>query len=96
MVKGASLFSASGTQYFHVYNISFCADGNARCDKNVSLPHGYDTQQQNPFVEAFICQSTIFPATSGLYLESNENEYGASSPKPISTHAGSLGDHLIG
>ena len=96
MVRGSSLFTASGTQYYHVYNVSFCANGNARCDKNVSLPHGYDTQQ-NPTVEALVCQSTIFPATSSLNMEMNSNdEYPVSSPKPLSTHAGSLGDHLVG
>ncbi|CAG7786969.1 unnamed protein product [Allacma fusca] len=97
MVRGNSLFTASGTQYYHVFNISFCTDENAQCYKNVSLQHGYE--DQNMKVDALVCQSTVFPPTVSASMESETYGapgFGAFASKPLSTHASSLGDHLIG
>ena len=98
MIRGNSLFTASGTQYYHVFNISFCMEQNAECYKNVSIQHGYENQ--NMKVESLICQSTVFPPTVASSLESdsyNSQGFGTTfTAKPLSTHASSLGDHLIG
>ncbi|OXA45682.1 hypothetical protein Fcan01_19695 [Folsomia candida] len=100
-VRGSSLFTASGTQYFHVFNISLCSDSYATCEKNVSAQHGIDPSSR---VEALICQSTIFPPalSSGSSMEPDSSSSGYSDGysemimKPLSTHASSLGDHLMG
>jgi ribosomal protein S27E len=95
------LFTASGTQYFHVFNVSLCTDSYAKCYKNVSLQHGVDNQSTS--VEALVCQSTIFPPAGGTVDTSESisdgsfnNGYSEMLAKPLSTHASSLGDHLIG
>ncbi|ODM99963.1 hypothetical protein Ocin01_06725 [Orchesella cincta] len=97
-VRGSSLFTASGTQYYHVFNISFCAESNAHCYKNVSLQPGM--MNENSRVEALVCQSTIFPPAVGQAFDSTDNAgyegYMNYISKPISTHASSLGDHLVG
>lgn len=96
-MRGTPLFTSSGTQYYHAYNISFCTDEKAQCYKNVSLPRGFESQLQNPRIEALICQSTIFPPSVGMGMETNSyGNVGMTPLKPLSTHAGSLGDHLIG
>lgn len=71
-------------------------EANANCYKNVSLQHGVDNQ--NSRVEALVCQSTIFPPAVGMSVDSESGNRGYSDilAKPLSTHASSLGDHLVG
>ena len=35
-IEGSTLFTASGTQYFHVFNMSLCGAARATCHNNVS------------------------------------------------------------
>ena len=35
-IEGSTLFTASGTQYFHVFNMSLCGGARATCHNNVS------------------------------------------------------------
>jgi len=102
-VKGSSLFTASGTLYYHVFNISFCTNKPAQCFKNVSIEQGPSS------VNALVCQSTVFPPTVGAARESSASAastMGSTSSygiyvsdwvsKPLSTHATSIADHIVG
>ena len=35
-IEGSTLFTASGTQYFHLFNMSLCGGAQATCKNNVS------------------------------------------------------------
>ena len=35
-IEGSTLFTASGTQYFHLFNMSLCGGARATCHNNVS------------------------------------------------------------
>ncbi|XP_071449238.1 endosome/lysosome-associated apoptosis and autophagy regulator family member 2-like [Hetaerina americana] len=79
LVKGSRLFTASGAQYFHLFNVSLCGLSAAQCSNNVS----YQAEGQISQVKSFICRTTIVPspwAEEGLIL---------------STQSVTLGDELI-
>ena len=84
-VRGSPLFTASGTQYFHVFNISLCGQGGkpiAECKNNVTY-HSLDPQTEE-MVSSFVCRATIVPSQSGA------------GSVPLVTQSVSLGDTLIG
>ncbi|KAG8189614.1 hypothetical protein JTE90_018969 [Oedothorax gibbosus] len=84
-VKGNPLFTASGTQYFHVFNISLCGQGGkpaSVCRNNVTY-HSLDPQTEE-VVNSFVCRATIVPSQSGDVRES------------LVTQSVSLADTLIG
>ncbi|XP_068081917.1 endosome/lysosome-associated apoptosis and autophagy regulator family member 2 isoform X2 [Anabrus simplex] len=52
LVKGNRLFTASGAQYYHLFNISLCG---------TSLNNSYDMEGQSQEIKSFISRSTIVP-----------------------------------
>ncbi|XP_076341367.1 endosome/lysosome-associated apoptosis and autophagy regulator family member 2-like isoform X1 [Tachypleus tridentatus] len=86
-LRGSQLFTASGTQYFHVFNISLCGrDGKpmAVCRNNVSYDEKVEQFQTNNEIRSMVCRSTLVPST------------GQVASLPIATQSVSLGDTLIG
>ncbi|XP_042895596.1 endosome/lysosome-associated apoptosis and autophagy regulator family member 2 isoform X1 [Parasteatoda tepidariorum] len=84
-VRGSPLFTASGTQYFHVFNISLCGSSGkpvAMCKNNVTY-HSLDPQTEE-MVNSFICRATVVPSQS------------SESRDPLVTQSVSLGDTLVG
>lgn len=81
-VRGSHLFTFSGTQYFHLFNISLCGRSLAVCRNNVTY-HSIGPQLEDD-VHALVCRSTIIPSqTDG-------------SDSVMAFQAVSLGDNLIG
>ena len=37
MMKGSTLFTSSGTKYYHMFNLSLCGDVTVSCTNNVSF-----------------------------------------------------------
>ncbi|CAL4108298.1 unnamed protein product [Meganyctiphanes norvegica] len=81
-VVGSTLFTSSGTKYFHMFNISLCGDTRVTCLNNVS----YNLDGESTTVVGHVCRSTIVPAVEGL-----PGRVGA-----VATQSVSLGDHLLG
>lgn len=83
-VAGNPLFTTSGTQYYHHFNISLCADGNVfpmvQCADNISV-----TQEQTMVdkVSGMICRTTLIPPKPG-------DQEGVLAAQPLS-----LGDVLV-
>jgi hypothetical protein len=44
-IRGSHLFTASGAQYFHLFNISLCGKAPAQCFNNVSYQMDGQTSQ---------------------------------------------------
>ncbi|XP_076357562.1 endosome/lysosome-associated apoptosis and autophagy regulator family member 2-like isoform X1 [Tachypleus tridentatus] len=85
-IRGTPLFTASGTQYFHVFNISLCGhDGKPKavCKNNVSYHETVGEIQKEEEIRSMICRSTFVPSSEG----------GSST---LATQSVSLGDTLIG
>ncbi|XP_037070770.1 endosome/lysosome-associated apoptosis and autophagy regulator family member 2-like [Pollicipes pollicipes] len=82
-IEGSTLFTASGTQYFHLFNMSLCGGARATCRNNVS----YHEEQlaDEKLVQSFLCRSTVVPA---------RGEDG--SRQSYATQSVSLADHLLG
>uniref|UniRef100_A0A8C6SNP8 Si:ch211-233h19.2 n=2 Tax=Neogobius melanostomus TaxID=47308 RepID=A0A8C6SNP8_9GOBI len=71
LMNGPS-FTSKGTKYYHLYNISLCGGQMAECKDNVTDLSLYESQsgkqEGSTSVKAFICQSTIIPASGrGLH-----------------------------
>lgn len=84
-LRGRKLFTASGTQYYHAFNISLCGnDGKpaAMCTNNVTY-HMQD-EYAGDHIKSQVCRSTIVP--------SQQSEMSA----PLAIQSVSLGDELIG
>jgi len=81
-VRGSRLFTASGMQYFHVFNISLCGKEPVNCANNIT----FQTEGEPKSVMALICRTTLIPSQ-------NQED---SSSGPLSTQSVTLGDHLIG
>lgn len=84
-VKGSTLFTAKGTQYYHIFNISLCGkngEAMAACKNNVTY-HSLDPQQEEK-INSFVCRETVVPSQIG------------SVGPPTVTQSVSLGDTLIG
>ncbi|XP_072290983.1 endosome/lysosome-associated apoptosis and autophagy regulator family member 2 [Eucyclogobius newberryi] len=66
LMNGPS-FTSKGTKYYHLFNISLCGGQMAECKDNVTDLSLYESQGSKPegsaSVQAFICQSTIIPAS---------------------------------
>ncbi|XP_071960106.1 endosome/lysosome-associated apoptosis and autophagy regulator family member 2-like isoform X2 [Antedon mediterranea] len=85
VLSGAS-FSAKGTRFNSLFNISLCGNngvGTALCKNNVTI-HSEKTEDFDDDVKSLICRSTIIPSPTG------ENE-ATLSAQPVS-----IGDQLIG
>ncbi|XP_049781740.1 endosome/lysosome-associated apoptosis and autophagy regulator family member 2-like [Schistocerca cancellata] len=80
LVKGSRLFTASGAQYYHLFNISLCGHTKAQCSNNVS----YQTEGQAAHVKSLICRTTIVPSQW------------AEEDLVLSTQSVTLGDELVG
>ncbi|KAB7497174.1 hypothetical protein Anas_02860 [Armadillidium nasatum] len=83
IVIGSTLFTSSGTKYFHMFNISLCGDAVVSCANNVS----YNLEGEITSVQARACRSTIVPGLE----ESSRSRMSA-----LATQSVSLGDHLLG
>ncbi|KAH7948001.1 hypothetical protein HPB52_017604 [Rhipicephalus sanguineus] len=84
-VRGRKLFTASGTQYYHVFNISLCGNEGkpvAVCGNNVTY-HMQD-EFSGDSVMSQVCRSTIVP--------SQQADIGT----PLAIQSVSLGDELVG
>ncbi|XP_033608891.1 UPF0577 protein KIAA1324-like homolog [Cryptotermes secundus] len=79
LVKGSRLFTASGAQYYHLFNISLCGQTAALCSNNVS----YQIEGQTSQVKSFVCRTTIVPSQS------------AEEDLTLSTQSVTLGDELV-
>ncbi|XP_043246470.1 endosome/lysosome-associated apoptosis and autophagy regulator family member 2-like isoform X2 [Amphibalanus amphitrite] len=82
-IEGSTLFTASGTQYFHLFNMSLCGGAQATCKNNVSYHD--DGVDRAVVAESFLCRSTVVPA---------HGEDG--SRQSYSVQSVSLADHLLG
>lgn len=83
-VQGSHLFTSSGTEYFHHFNLSLCgkeAHGQTICANNITA-HGSD--ESIDVLRSVICRSTIIP------MKNNEGV------RSLAAQSISLGDHLIG
>lgn len=60
LLKGGSLFTAGGTQYFHLFNISLCGVHEVSCINNITTS-GSDTFEEADGINSMICRSTIIP-----------------------------------
>ncbi|XP_035825827.1 endosome/lysosome-associated apoptosis and autophagy regulator family member 2 [Aplysia californica] len=81
-VSGARLFTASGTQYYHSFNISLCNHGNTplpTCVNNVSADAVLIGQPS--YLSSMVCRSTLVPQ-------------GDPEKPVVSTQPVSLGTHL--
>ncbi|KAK7063026.1 hypothetical protein SK128_018005 [Halocaridina rubra] len=83
-IMGSTLFTSSGTKFFHMFNISLCGNTTVTCSNNVT----YNMEGEVTTVMSRVCRSTIVPGMEGM---SGWGRVGA-----VSTQAVSLGDHLIG
>ncbi|CAH1782541.1 unnamed protein product [Owenia fusiformis] len=90
VLAGARLFTSSGTQYYHTFNISLCGHeglGEALCANNVTQSSDGTAESSKSDeahgVQSMICRSTLIPPRM--------NEQGES----ISAQPVSLGDHLL-
>lgn len=84
-IRGRKLFTASGTQYYHAFNISLCSNQGkpaAVCANNVTY-HMQD-EYLSDSVHSQVCRSTIVP--------SQQSEMST----PLAIQSMSLGDELIG
>jgi hypothetical protein len=61
--KGGHLFTAGGTQYFHLFNITLCGklESGSICVNNISSFGSSDTSEEEHGVHSMICRSTIIP-----------------------------------
>jgi len=71
-VSGNPLFTTSGTQYYHHFNISLCGDGFAfplvQCSDNISFAGHHEmneNQQVMDRVTSMICRTTLIPPKPG-------------------------------
>ncbi|CAB3379879.1 Hypothetical predicted protein [Cloeon dipterum] len=79
LVRGSRLFTASGAQYFHVFNISLCGNTQAQCSNNIS----YQVDGTSSQVNSFVCRTTMVPSAW-----SDEEVV-------LSTQSVTLGDELV-
>ncbi|CAG2176967.1 unnamed protein product, partial [Oppiella nova] len=84
--SGGRLFTASGTQYYHLFNITLCGrpDFRANCVNNItaieSAGDNADATAEEYGIRSMICRSTIIPDREQTFA----------------TQSVSLGDQLIG
>ncbi|XP_063598992.1 endosome/lysosome-associated apoptosis and autophagy regulator family member 2-like isoform X2 [Penaeus indicus] len=83
-VMGSTLFTSSGTKFYHMFNISLCGNTSVVCTNNVT----YNMEGEVSTVASRVCRSTIVPGVEGM---SGLFRVGA-----IATQSVSLGDHLVG
>ncbi|CAG0879037.1 unnamed protein product [Darwinula stevensoni] len=93
-VQGAKLFTASGSEYYNVFNISLCGTPLAECTNNVSWRKTLDifrdsVESSIPLaneirVESYVCRSTLVPAGDGK------------GHPPLAAMALSFGDTILG
>ncbi|XP_059468673.1 endosome/lysosome-associated apoptosis and autophagy regulator family member 2-like isoform X2 [Neocloeon triangulifer] len=79
LIRGSRLFTASGAQYYHVFNISLCGKIQAQCSNNVS----YQMDGQTSQINSFVCRTTMVPSAW------SEEEV------ILSTQSVTLGDELV-
>uniref|UniRef100_T1J4E8 MRH domain-containing protein n=1 Tax=Strigamia maritima TaxID=126957 RepID=T1J4E8_STRMM len=83
-VEGNPLFTANGTQYYHLFNITLCGkriSGSTICRNNVTTHVKLEGTENR--IESIVCRSTIVPPKSNNDI-------------PLSTQSVSVGDHLLG
>ncbi|XP_042213922.1 endosome/lysosome-associated apoptosis and autophagy regulator family member 2-like isoform X1 [Homarus americanus] len=81
---GSTLFTSSGTKFFHMFNISLCGNTSVTCANNVS----YSIEGESTSVTSRVCRSTVVPKMEGLY--------GPGRIEAVATQSVTLGDHLVG
>lgn len=61
--RGALLFTAGGTKYYHLYNITLCGkpDFKAVCVNNITTFDTADAGLEDNGIHSMICRSTIIP-----------------------------------
>ncbi|RWS14814.1 UPF0577 protein KIAA1324-like protein [Dinothrombium tinctorium] len=64
-MKGSSLFTSGGTQYYHYFNITLCGLQKSVCSSNISSPLLLNGQSDE--VRSMICRSTIFPDINEIH-----------------------------
>ncbi|XP_014663683.1 PREDICTED: UPF0577 protein KIAA1324-like homolog isoform X2 [Priapulus caudatus] len=86
-LQGATLFTASGTKYFHMFNLSLCGSPDkhvVHCTNNVTVgTENVEEEETGEGVDAPICRTTVIPQKShdGDYL--------------LSAQSVSLGEYLV-
>ncbi|KAK8754670.1 hypothetical protein OTU49_017530, partial [Cherax quadricarinatus] len=83
-MMGSTLFTSSGTKFFHMFNISLCGNTSVTCANNVS----YNMEGEVPTVISRVCRSTIVPGMEGMT--------GSGRNGAVATQSVTLGDHLVG
>ncbi|KAK3864258.1 hypothetical protein Pcinc_028364 [Petrolisthes cinctipes] len=85
-MMGSTLFTSSGTKFFHMFNISLCGNTSVTCANNVS----FNMEGEATTVMSRVCRSTIVPGVEG------GSESGGSRTGAVATQSVTLGDHLVG
>ncbi|XP_078339498.1 endosome/lysosome-associated apoptosis and autophagy regulator family member 2-like [Crassostrea virginica] len=78
-VKGANLFTGSGTGYYHGFNFSLCADENTKASCQNNMTGGLGTKEVP--VHAMVCRSAMVPTKEKQNI--------------VSTQPVSIGDYLV-
>lgn len=96
LMNGPS-FTSKGTKYYHLFNISLCGGQMAECKDNVTDLSLYESQSSKPeggsSVKAFVCQSTIIPASGrGLHTSLSSQSISLADAFMGATVENSLGD----
>ncbi|XP_050739422.1 endosome/lysosome-associated apoptosis and autophagy regulator family member 2-like isoform X2 [Eriocheir sinensis] len=85
-LTAGTLFTSSGTKFYHVFNISLCGNTTVNCSNNIS--YSLDGEPASNSVESRVCRFTLVPGVDGVVE-------GGQTGK-LATQSVSLGDHIVG
>ncbi|XP_034231300.1 UPF0577 protein KIAA1324-like homolog [Thrips palmi] len=92
-VHGSRLFTASGAQYYHLFNMSLCGTSEpAECSNTITVGDSSATEAGN--VAAFICRTTVIPG-QGPIGGGQGDLVSDGEEQTFSTQSVALGDELL-
>ena len=88
-MHGSRLFTASGAQYYHLFNMSLCGTSEpAECSNTVSSTSVGEALAAESGVAAFICRTTVIPGQGQQGDQQDDDQ-------TFSTQSVALGDELL-
>lgn len=100
-VHGSRLFTASGAQYYHLFNMSLCGTSEpAECTNTVSSAAVGEVLPAEGSVAAFICRTTVIPGQGpqgpqGAQGAQAGQDQDGDDDQTFSTQSVALGDELL-
>lgn len=85
-LTAGTLFTSSGTKFYHVFNISICGNTTVNCSNNIS--YSLDGEPASNTVISRVCRFTLVPGVEGVIEGGHTGK--------LATQSVSLGDHLVG